>query len=273
MRDRVVLVTGAASGLGAAVVERLAADGARVIVNDLAGGPAAEVAARVGGEAAVFDVADPAAVNAAVDAVVARHGRLDGLVNNAGIAPGRPEVSERSVANLQARLTGGDTVPTQACSGLSDELWDRMLRVHLYGTFHCTRAALRHMEPSAPLPISNGRGHRRGAIVNVASIAGLGGLPTAPDYSAAKGGIVAFTQAVATEVAPLGIRVNAVAPAFIDTPLLGFLDPVTRGYIEMRSGAGRLGRAEEVADAVRFLLGDESSYCFGEVLTLTGAFR
>ena len=261
MDGKVVLVTGAGSGLGAAIAARLAADGAEVVVNDLAEEPAAEVAERVGGRASVFDVSDSAAVDAAVDAVVGELGRIDVVVNNAGIAPNRPEVRERGMTNLAARLEGRELVPTQATSTLSDEGFDRMLRVHLYGTFFCTRAALRHMEPA-----------RSGAIVNVASIAGLRGIPSGPDYSAAKGGIVAFTRSVGAEVAHLGIRVNAVAPAYIDTPLLVDVDPVMRSYLEARTAAGRLGRPEEVAEMVRFLAGDEASFCCGEVLTVTGGF-
>ena len=211
MDGKVALVTGAGSGLGAAIAARLADEGAVVVVNDVSPQAAERTAAELGGKASAspFDVADPAAVNTAVDALVATHGRIDILVNNAGIAPGRPEVHERGMANLAARMTGQPVQPLEATSTLSDADWDRMIRVHLYGTFHCTRAALRHMEPA-----------RSGVIVNMASIAGIQGLPSAADYSAAKGGIIAFTKAVAGEVAGLGIRVNAVAPAFIDTPLL-----------------------------------------------------
>ena len=132
--------------------------------------------------------------------------------------------------------------------------------MHLYGTFHGVRAALRHMEPA-----------RSGAIVNIASIYGLRGGPSTPEYTAAKHGIVGLTRSAGLEVAGLGIRVNAVAPGFIDTPLLR---PV-QSAVDLIAGqipAGRLGRAEEVAELVRFLAGPESSYCNGEILTLTGGF-
>jgi NAD(P)-dependent dehydrogenase (short-subunit alcohol dehydrogenase family) len=249
--------------LGAAIAQRLADDGAVVVVNDVSAEAAERMAGELGGKAsaAVFDVADPAAVNEAIDGMVARLGRIDVLVNNAGIAPTRPEVRERGMANLAARMAGGEAAPLEATSTLPDADWDRMIRVHLYGTFHCTRAALRHMEPQ-----------RSGAIVNMASIAGLTGIPSAPDYSAAKGGIIAFTKSVAGEVAPLGIRVNAVAPAYIDTPLLADFDEVIRGFLTFRTPLGRLGRPEEVAAIVRFLAGDEAGYCVGEVHTVTGGF-
>ena len=254
----VALVTGAGSGLGAAVAGRLAADGAVVVVNDLRPDAAAAVAEEVSGEAAPFDVTDSAAFDAAVDDVVARHGRLDIVVNNAGVVNDRPDVMERSMTALMTRLGGGTPEPVRALSTLDDGLWDRMIKVHLYGTFHGTRAALRHMEPA-----------RSGAIVNVASIYGLRGAPTTPEYAAAKHGIVGLTRSVAIEVAPLGIRVNAVAPGFVDTPLL---DPLkdALAIIQQQIPSGRLGRPEEVAELVRFLAGPESSYCFGEVLTLTG---
>ncbi|MEY2432058.1 MAG: hypothetical protein QOC92_1783, partial [Acidimicrobiaceae bacterium] len=113
---------------------------------------------------------------------------------------------------------------------------------------------------------------RHGAIVNLASIYGLRGGPTSPDYAAAKHGIVGLTRSVGQEVAPLGIHVNAVAPGFIDTPLLATLPDAARDYLTMQIPAGRLGQAEEVAELVRFLAGAESSYCFGEVLTLTGGY-
>jgi 3-oxoacyl-[acyl-carrier protein] reductase len=246
--------------LGAAISRRLAADGAIVVVNDLRPDAAEATAKEVDGEAAPFDVSDSAAFDAAVDDLVGRHGRIDILVNNAGLLHDRPEVNERSMAALMTRLGGGTPEPVRALSTLTDELWDRMLKVHLYGAFHGTRAALRHMEPA-----------RSGAIVNVASIYGLRGSPSTPEYAAAKHGIVGLTRSAALEVAPLGIRVNAVAPGFIDTPLLA---PVREAVaiLQQQIPSGRLGTPEEVAELVRYLAGPESSYCFGEVLTLTGGF-
>ena len=263
MEGKVALVTGGGSGLGEAIAKRLAADGAVVVVNDLDASAAQRVADEIGGKASArpFDVADPAAAGAAIDAVVGEHGHIDVLVNNAGIAPSRPEIRERGMNNMAARMAGGAVVPLEATSTLSDADWDRMIRVHLYGTFHCTRAALRHMERQ-----------RSGAIVNMASIAGLAGLPSAPDYSAAKGGIVAFTKSVAGEVAPVGIRVNAVAPAFIDTPLLDDFDATMRTMLTLRTPLGRMGEAEEVAALVCFLASDAASYSVGEVVTITGGF-
>jgi 3-oxoacyl-[acyl-carrier protein] reductase len=257
----VAFVTGGGSGLGAAIARRVAADGARVVVNDLRPDAAAAVAEEVDGEAAPFDVTDSAAFDAAVDAAVATHGRLDVVVNNAGLVHDRPEVLERSIGAVMARMSGGQPEPVRALSTLSDELWDRMIKVHLYGTFHGTRAALRHMEP-----------RRAGAVVNVASIYGLRGAPTTPDYAAAKHAIVGLTRSAGLEVAPLGIRVNAVAPGFVDTPLLDPMRGLVGDFLRQQIPAGRMGRPEEVAHLVRYLAGPESSYCFGEVLTLTGGF-
>ncbi len=260
MNGRIALVTGGGSGLGAAISRRLAADGAYVIVNDLQAEAASKVAADVGGEAAPFDVTDSAAFTAAVDGAVAKHGRIDVLVNNAGIVHDRPEIRERSMANMAARMEGRDVEPLSAVSTLTDEQWDRMIKTHLYGTFYGTRAALRHMEPA-----------RSGSIVNLASIYGFVGSAGTADYAAAKGAIVLFTKSVGREVAPLGIHVNAVAPGFIDTPLL---EPMAdmKDMLLMQIPSARLGEAEEVANLVRFLAGDEASYCFGDVLTLTGGY-
>jgi len=257
----VAFVTGGGSGLGAAIARRLAADGAHVVVNDVRAEAAEAVAGELGGEAAPFDVTDSAAFDAAVDDVVATHGRVDVVVNNAGLVHDRPEVLERSMTAVMTRLSGGEAEPVRALSTLSDELWDRMIKVHLYGTFHGTRAALRHMERQ-----------RSGAVVNVASIYGLRGSATTPDYAAAKHAIVGLTRSAALEVAPLGIRVNAVAPGFVDTPLLDPMRALAGDFLRQQIPAGRLGRAEEVAELVRYLAGPESSYCFGEVLTLTGGF-
>ena len=261
MEGRIALVTGAGSGLGAAIARRFAGDGAVVAVNDVDPATAEAVAEEVHGEALPFDVADAAAVDAAVDGLVARHGRLDVLVNNAGIAPDRPELTQRSMEVQLARMGGQEVPALRSLSTLSDEAWDRMIKVHLYGTFHCSRAAMRHMEVA-----------RSGAIVNMASVLAEVGSSQAIDYAAAKAAIVAFTRSLAQEAGPIGVRVNAVAPGFIDTPLLSWMDDLVRGVIAARSHLGRFGVAEEVANVVRFLAGDEASYCSGEVFPVTGGF-
>lgn len=261
---RVVLVTGGASGMGEAFARRLAADGARLVVADIDEAGAGRVATDIGGEVAVVDVADSSMVDAAVDRVVARYGRLDVMINNAGIAPpSNPERTEISVANQMKRLEGRDSemVPTDATVGMSDHEWDRMIRVHLYGVFNGTRAALRHMTPA-----------RSGSIINLSSILGLRPMAGAPHYVAAKAGIIAFTKSVAQEVAPFGVRVNAVCPGWIDTPLLSPMDPMALASIRMQIPVGRMGTPAELAELVRFLAGPESSYCVGDVFTASGGW-
>lgn len=258
LQGQVAIVTGAGTGLGAAIAHRLAADGAKVVVNDIDPTAAQSVADALGGDAAPFDVGDAAAFDACVDDAVDRHGRLDILVNNAGIVLDRPEVVQRTIEQVGAELEGKPREPLRVMSSMTDEQFETMMRVHVHGTFHGMRAALRHMEPA-----------RRGAIVNLASIFGLRGAPSTPAYSAAKHAIVGLTRSTGSEVAPLGIRINAVAPGFIDTALLKSYDDL-KDMLIGQIPARRLGRAEEVAEAVRFLAGPEASYSFGDVLQLTG---
>ena len=261
---QVAFITGAGSGLGAAFARRLAEDGATVVINDLNPNAAADVAAEVGGDTAIFDVCDAGSFDAEIDKAVARHGRLDILVNNAGIAPpSDPQRVQQAIANQMARMEGriDELVPPNSTVDLSDEDWDRMLRVHLYGTFYGTRAALRHMTPA-----------RSGAIVNISSVLGLRPMAGALHYATAKAGVIAFTKSVGQEVAPYGIRVNAVCPGWIDTPLLGAMDPMMMAGIVMQIPKGRMGRPEELAELVRFLSGPESSYCNGDIFAASGGF-
>lgn len=264
LSGQVAFITGAGSGLGAAFARRLAADGATVVVNDVNAEAAASLAIEIGGDTAVFDVTDPVAFDTEVDKAAERHGRLDILVNNAGIAPPPdPERTQTAMANQIARMEGrlGDMVPPDSTLSLTDEAFDRMIRVHLYGTFYGMRAALRHMTPA-----------RSGSIVNISSVLGLRPVAGAVHYAAAKAGIIALTKSTGQEVAPFGIRVNAVCPGWIDTPLLAPMDPIMRAGIVMGVPRGRLGTAEEIAELVRFLAGPESSYCNGDVFAASGGF-
>jgi 3-oxoacyl-[acyl-carrier protein] reductase len=264
LQDHVAFITGCGSGLGAAFARRLAADGAALIVNDINPDAAAAIAVEVGGDAAVFDVCDSAAFDAEVDKAVERHGRLDIVINNAGIAPAfSDERFEAGLANQMLRMEGriAEMQPSDYLTAMTDGEWDRMIRVHLYGAFYGTRAALRHMQPA-----------RRGAIVNISSVLGVQPSAGTAHYAAAKAAVIALTKSAAQEVAHLGIRVNAVCPGFIDTPLLAPYNEMMRAGITMRIPTGRMGAAEEIAELVRFLVGPESSYCNGDVFAASGGF-
>ena len=191
-------------------------------------------------------------------------GALDILVNNAGIAEGAPGDREKIRARSEARrdeLMGGGPVTTHwdLTQDMSDEAWHRMIGVHLNGTFFCTREALRLMAR-----------RNRGAIINMSSVAALMGLETSPHYSAAKGGILAFTRAVSREVASRGIRVNAICPGYIDTPMTRPMSPVSQRLIIARTPLGRWGEPEEIAATAAFLASDDASYFTGQWLSPNG---
>ncbi|MBW4721970.1 SDR family NAD(P)-dependent oxidoreductase [Saccharothrix obliqua] len=262
IEGKVALVTGAGSGIGEAVARRLDAEGARVAALDV-DSTGAELTAGLlrQGMAVVADVADSAQVDEAVRTVVETYGRLDILVNNAGIRGGQE--ADDAFDRLASRLTeagmGTPTTELNATVNISDEAWHRMLDVHLGGTFYCTRAALRHMGAGS-------------VIVNVSSICGLTGCAHIPHYSAAKAGIEGFTRAVARDVAPRGIRVNCVAPGYIDTPLGDVMAPVVRRDLTGQIALNRFGQPAEIAGAVAFLVGPDGTYVTGQTLSPNGGF-
>jgi 3-oxoacyl-[acyl-carrier protein] reductase len=234
------------------------------MVTDLRSDAAAKVASEVGGAFLEVDVADSAAVDAAVSETVSVFGDLDIMINNAGIAPPfNPERFQKMISNEIFRMSGdlASMEPLQVVSTLSDDDWDQMIRIHLYGVFHGCRAALRHFQIQ-----------RRGVIVNISSVLGLRPSASAPHYSVAKAGIIALTKAIAEEVAPFGIRANAVCPGWVDTPLLSGFDAQARQLIQTRVPMGRMAQAAEIAELVRFLAGPESSYCTGEVHSAGGGY-
>ncbi len=239
---RTAIVTGAGSGIGAAIARELGASGAHVVATDLDGATAAETAAAIaaaGGqaEAAALDVADAGAVAALCDRVAAERG-LHLLVNNAGI--------------------GGPLAPT---GDYPLDGWRRVIAVNLDGVFFGMRAAIPHMAAAGG-----------GAIVNIASILGSVGFAGAPAYTAAKHALLGLTRTAALDHAGQGIRVNAVGPAFIDTPLLDNLPADAKAGLAALHPAGRLGRPDEVAALTLFLLSDRAGFITGSYHLIDGGY-
>jgi 2-hydroxycyclohexanecarboxyl-CoA dehydrogenase len=242
LQGKVALVTGGASGIGAATVRRLAAEGASVGVGDINEEGAAEVASELDGFACRLDVTDIDSIAAAVAAVGDELGEIDVLVNNAGT----------DLFSFFVKTDPG--------------LWDFLLAVNLRGVMAVTHAVLPAMQE-----------RRSGAIVNVASEAGRVGSQGSAVYSAAKAGVIGFTKAIALEAARYKVRVNAVAPGPIETPLLNAA-PKVYGEIGERlkqgminaTALGRSGEPDEVAAAIAFLAGDDASYVTGQTLGVSG---
>jgi len=265
LTSKVALITGAGSGLGREIALAFAREGCAVGVNDIRPEAAEAVVAELrtaGGEAAALpcDVADSRAVHKMFAAHMGAFQSLDILVNNAGIAFMEDRVKQNSQAMVQEIMTTGrNTRSLEATKNMEDGHWRRTLAIHLDGTFYCTREALKIME-------FNGSG----VIINMASLAALTGIIGVPDYSAAKAGILGFTKSVAREVVGRGIRVNAIAPGYIDTPLLDEMTPVMKQMIIAQTPMGRLGTAAEVAATAVFLASDDASFFVGQALAPNG---
>ena len=236
LKGRVAVVTGAASGIGRATAKRLSADGAALELWDAAAEGLAETASDTGGNATTLSVADDEAVAAAAAAAAERHGRIDILVNCAGIA--------------------GDIGPVVEADPAE---WRRVIEVNLTGTFLCCRAVLPHMQ---------GSGY--GRIVNIASVAGKEGNPNAAHYSASKAGVITFTRALGKEVAGSGVLVNCITPAVIETPILGQVTDAQVKYMVERIPLGRMGRPEEVAALIAWLASEECSFSTAAAFDLSG---
>lgn len=248
LSGKTVLVTGAGSGIGRATALLAAREGARVVVSDIAaeGGEETVGLIRTSGGEALFaqaDVSEAAEVEALMERTVEAYDRLDCAVNNAGIE--------------------GALAPT---AEYPDEIWEKVLRTNLTGVYLC-------MKHEIPRMLENG-----GSIVNVASILGLVGFANAPAYTAAKHGVVGLTKVAALEYSARGVRVNALCPAFIETPMVlergveAGTHPEVRRQLEELHPIGRMGRPEEVAEAAVWLCSDAASFVTGHAMTADGGY-
>ena len=251
LEGRVAWVTGGGSGLGRAICERFAAEGARVAVNDVRAEAAQETVARLAGKGHIAlpgDVSDAAAVASMGATLATSAGRLDVLVNNAGV--------DRTPGDGMDRLyePGAGSLTTR----MGDAGWTRMLEIHLNGAFFCAREAAKIMLQSGS-----------GAIINMSSIAGLAGMGPV-HYATAKAGLLGFTRSLARELGGRGIRVNAICPGAIDTPMVKNVpEPILKGMIAA-TPLGRMGTPEDIANAALFLASEESAFLTGQWISPNG---
>jgi 3-oxoacyl-[acyl-carrier protein] reductase len=237
LSGQTAIVTGAAAGIGEAIARRLAAAGAAVAIADINVRAAEETARTMHGAFAVaMDVTASESVRAAVAEIARRAGRVDILINNAGIAGRAAPITEQT-----------------------EEDWQRMIAVNLTGVFHCIRAVL---------PMMRERGY--GRIVNIASIAGKEGNPNMVPYSSTKAAVIGLTKSVAKEVATEGICINAVAPAVVQTKILDQLTPQQVAYMTEKIPMRRTGRPEEIAAVVHFLASPDASFITGQCYDASG---
>jgi 3-oxoacyl-[acyl-carrier protein] reductase len=240
LKGKVALVTGAAQGIGKAIALLLARNGADIVVSDINLEKAEETTKEIqaiGRKAMAIkvDVANSRDVEQMVQTVLEHFGQVDILINNAGITRDK----------LILRMT--------------EEDWDTVLNINLKGTFNCTKTVVKHMSKQ-----------RSGKIVNIASVVGEMGNAGQANYSASKAGVIGFTKTIAREFAQRGVNVNAIAPGYIETPMTEALPEKIKEELRRMIPMERLGRPEDVAEAVLFLVSEASSYITGQVLNVNG---
>lgn len=241
MKDNTVLISGATRGIGRAIAVELAGEGANISFNYLKSGrEAAELENEIknlGANAKSFqaDIKDFQAVRSWVDKTKELFGRIDIVINNAGV------IKDKALALME-----------------SDD-WREVINTNLEGTFNLTRAAIVTLMKQ-----------KSGVVINITSVSGIVGLPRQTNYSASKAGIIGFTKSLAKEVAPYNIRVNAIAPGFIETDMLKVLTEEYKNQILKQIPLNRLGRPREVAKMVKFLVSDDAGYITGQTIAIDG---
>ena len=267
LNGKIAVVTGGAKGLGRSIAEKFQKEGCEIIICDVLSSEAKIVAKNLKGNSFELDVSNSEQVSDIFNDINKLYNKIDILVNNAGINgfENRPDIIEErnKVNKAQIReYSENKTINTHfdVTVNMSDFDWFKMINTHLSGTFFCTREALKIMNK-----------YNSGSIINMGSVLGTNGGPSSPHYSAAKGGILAYTRALARELASRNIRVYAIAPGYIDTDMthnLGYVKDLIKSQTPMK----KFGVAEDIAWAAVYLASDEAKFMTGQTISPNGGF-
>ena len=267
LNGKTAVITGGAKGLGRSIAEKFYEEGCEIIICDILSTEAHKVAENLKGKSFELDVSDSKQVSSIFNDINNLYDKIDILINNAGINgfENRPDIIEERININKAQIreySENKTINTHfdVTVNMSDFDWFKMINTHLSGTFFCTREALKIMNKS-----------NSGSIINMGSVLGTTGGPSSPHYSAAKGGILAYTRALARELATRNIRVNAIAPGYIDTDMtnnLGYVKDIVKSQTPMK----KFGVAEDIAWAAVYLASDEAKFMTGQTISPNGGF-
>ena len=267
LNGKVAVITGGAKGLGLSIAEKFHEEGCQIIICDILSSEANKVAKNLKGKSFGLDVSDSKQVLDVFNDINNLYNKIDILVNNAGINgfENRPDIIEERNRVNKAQIreySENKTIDTHfdVTVNMSDFDWFKMINIHLSGTFFCTREALKIMNK-----------YNSGSIINMGSVLGITGGPSSPHYSAAKGGILAYTRALARELASRNIRVNSIAPGYIDTDMTNHLGYV-KELIKSQTPMKKFGVAEDIAWAAVYLASDEAKFMTGQTISPNGGF-
>ena len=267
LNNKVAFVTGGARGLGASIASHFFNEGAEIIIGDVNIEEATKIAKQLNGNAYYMDVSDSENVNNVFNKVNSKYKQLDILVNNAGIngfEDRKDLLNDRIKINNQQSKEFSDNGKIKShfdvTVNMTDDEWHKMISIHLNGTFFCTREALKIMNKQ-----------QEASIINMGSVLGTTGGPSSPHYSAAKAAILGFTRATAKELASRNIRVNAIAPGYIDTDMTNSLGDVKK-IVKSATPMKRFGTPEDISWAAVYLASSESKFVTGQTISPNGGF-